>query len=149
MIYYKPFNLKLFQEHDHAAKVIVSNYLNSVCIPTKANPDIYGIDLLSTDNSIGIEVEHNLFWTRKINNTHVNIFARKSKYFLSTAYSSSMIVFLDKPMTTLCLLNGSHIRYSIQSTSHTNLNLYNHNSNSNQLDSVYRVPMKYCKYVNL
>ena len=101
------------------------------------------------DGSIGIEVEHNLFWTRRINNTHLHIFKRKAKYFLSNQYSQSMIVFLDKLMMTLCLLDGVHILNCIKSQSHINLNLYDHNTDSSQLDSVYTVPIKYCKYVKL
>ena len=109
---------------------------------------MYGIDLITPNYSIGVEVEHNLFWTSNLNRSYINVFKRKGKYFINKAYQSC-IVFLDSPLKTMLILNGEHIINAINSNNHTNTPLLNHNNGETEMDSVYRIDINLGKYIKL
>ena len=143
-----PINNFAVTQHDSISRTIVSNYFNSIGIHLVDNPDIYGIDLITPNYSIGVEVEHNLFWTSNLNRNYINIFKRKAKYFINKAYQSC-IVFLDAPLKTMLILHGEHIINTINTNNHINTALLNHNNGETEMDSVYRIDIGLCKYIKL
>lgn len=58
----KPFSQELHAANDPPARKIVKAYLKKQGIIVEDNPNKFGVDLVSADGSLMIEVEHRLPW---------------------------------------------------------------------------------------
>ena len=80
----KPFSKSLHQKNDPQSRKIVKEYLAKQGIIVQDNPDKYGVDLISEDQSLQVEVEHRLSWTNEeFNFDTVNLPERKAKFFVA------------------------------------------------------------------
>jgi hypothetical protein len=58
----KPFDPESFQANDPPAREAVKACFRGFGVELLDNPDIYGVDLISADGSIRVEVERRLVW---------------------------------------------------------------------------------------
>ena len=79
----KKFSNTLFKNNDPKSRQIVKDYMAKQGIKVIDNPNKYGVDLLSEDDSLHIEVEHRLVWTEpEFPFEEINLPERKAKFFL-------------------------------------------------------------------
>jgi hypothetical protein len=84
---YKPFDQTLFRQNDPTARQIVKAYLLKSDISVIDNPDPYGVDLISPDNLLKIEVERRVVWkTPEFPFDTINFLERKALRFQQSAF---------------------------------------------------------------
>lgn len=79
---YKKFDKDLFEQNDLKSRQVVKKFFLSKNIVVNDNPNKYGVDLISDDGNVQIEIERRPAWTT--NNfpyPRVNIPERKTKFF--------------------------------------------------------------------
>jgi len=80
---HKPFSKSLFQGNDPKSRRIVKDYLAKQDIVVEDNPNKFGVDLVSKDGTLHVEVEHRLVWTEEeFPYEEINIPERKAKFFI-------------------------------------------------------------------
>lgn len=78
----KPFSKSLFQANDPKSRKIVKEYLAKQGIIVNDNSNKYGVDLISEDQSLHVEVEHRLIWKDdEFPYAEINLPERKAKFF--------------------------------------------------------------------
>lgn len=79
----KPFNKKLFSNNDPKSRKVVKEYLAKQGIIVNDNDNKYGVDLISEDLSLQVEVEHRNVWTEDVFPfSEINLPERKAKFFV-------------------------------------------------------------------
>lgn len=105
---YKEFSRSLFQKHDPKSRKIVKDYFKRNNIPLEDNPNKFGVDLLSKDGSLQIEVEHRLVWdSNEFPFAEVNVPERKAKYFVE---NHICYVILSKNYSHIGMIDGKTLR---------------------------------------
>lgn len=80
---HKRFNKALFKNNDPQSRRIVKEYLAKQNILVEDNPDKFGVDLISKDGTLQVEVEHRLIWQDEdFPYSEVNLPERKAKFFV-------------------------------------------------------------------
>lgn len=78
----KQFEQSLFDENDPKSRDVVKAYFASRGLVLVDNPDKYGVDLVSEDGELKVEVERRPVWDKdEFPFSEVNILARKAKFF--------------------------------------------------------------------
>jgi hypothetical protein len=78
----KPFDPANFEENDPETRRVVREYFARNLVELVDNPDRYGIDLVSPDGFVSVEVERRVVWTGKdFPFNEVNLPERKAKFF--------------------------------------------------------------------
>ena len=77
----KRFNKSLHQGNDPKSRKIVREYLERNGVIVKDHPNKYGIDLISDDGTLQLELEHRNSWTEEeFNYDTINVPERKAKF---------------------------------------------------------------------
>lgn len=89
---YKKFDKELFNQNDLKSRQVVKKFFLSKNIVVDDNPNKYGVDLVSEDESVQIEIERRPVWVNEeFPYPRVNIPERKTKFF-KTDKTSYVIV---------------------------------------------------------
>jgi hypothetical protein len=140
---YKKFDAALFDNNDPKSREVVKSYLASNGIPVNDNPDKYGVDLISSDGKIKVEVERRLVWKSvEFPFNEINIPERKAKFFKdqSVAY---VIVSVD--YTRIGMIQGKTLTDFIKTDNlKENPNLY-----TSRGEMFFKVPKSAFKWITL
>jgi len=105
---YKKFSKSLHSRNDPQSRRIVKEYFEKNNIPLEDNPNKFGVDLLSKDGSLQIEVEHRLVWDGvEFPFDEVNVLERKAKYFVE---NHVCYVILSKDYSRIGMIDGKTLR---------------------------------------
>lgn len=78
---HKKFSKTLHGNNDPRSRQVVKDYLAQYGLIVKDNPDKYGVDLISDDQLLRIEVEHRLPWVdEEFPYGEINVPERKAKF---------------------------------------------------------------------
>jgi hypothetical protein len=140
---YKQFDQKLFNQNDPKSREVVKTYLAANNIPVDDNPDKYGVDLISTDGSLKIEVERRLVWDYfEFPFNDINLPERKAKFFVE---NNVAYIIVSKDYSRLGIINGKTIKEYI--------NTKNLKENRNRLvdsgELFYKLPKDKFKWVKV
>ena len=102
----KPFEKSLFDENDPKSREAVKVYFASRGLTLLDNEDKYGVDLISEDGQLKVEVERRPVWDKdEFPFKDVNVPSRKAKFF--NAGASYVIVSSD--FTRIGVINNKAI----------------------------------------
>jgi hypothetical protein len=138
----KRFSQSLHDSHDIPSRRVVKEYLAKQGIIVKDNPNKKGVDLLSEDGTVQIELEHRPPWVDEdFPYSEVNVLARK-KYL---GEGKIDYIILSRDFKRLGIITGKAIQpYIIDS------NLHHHrNKNVYEGEYVYKVPVTAFKWVSV
>lgn len=140
---YKKFDKDLFEKNDPTCRQIVKKFLLKNNIVVDDNPNKYGVDLLSEDESVQIEIEHRLSWVKdEFPYSEINVPERKAKFFSSGKVS---YVIVSKNYSHIGVITGEKIKKYI--------NLDNLKESSNKFISsgemFYKIPKTDFKWVKI
>lgn len=143
MGYLKVFDPKLFEENDPKSRKIIIEYFKKDNINLKDNIDKYGIDLITEDQSFGVEVEHRLAWKSKhFPFNTINLPERKKKLFNK---NGTWYAILSKNFLGIGIVNGEVIREIIANQSPVESS----NKYINQGECFYKISKKNFKWIFL
>lgn len=92
---YKKFDKELFNQNDLKSRSVVKHFFLSKNVVVDDNPNRYGVDLVSEDGNVQIEIERRPAWVNEeFPYPRVNIPERKTKFF-KTDKTSYVIVSND------------------------------------------------------
>jgi hypothetical protein len=119
----KPFSKSLHRNNDPKSRQVVKAYLKRNDIVVEDNPNRYGVDLISPDGTLQIEIEHRLVWTTdEFPFDDINVPERKAKFFVqdSVAY-----VILSKTYSHIGFIPGrAMMKYIVDENLRENRNKY-------------------------
>jgi len=79
---HKKFNKNLFKQNDPKSRTIIKNFFKTHNITLVDNKDPYGVDLISEDGSLRIEIERRINWDSvNFPFDEINLPERKNKFF--------------------------------------------------------------------
>lgn len=108
---YKKFNKSLFQQNDPKSRRVVKEYFAKQGIVLKDNDNKFGVDLVSEDQTLQVEVEHRLIWeTDEFPYEEINVPERKAKFFVDNSVS---YVILSKDYSRAGMIDGKELRKHI------------------------------------
>jgi hypothetical protein len=139
----KSFSKKLHRQNDPASRRIVKEYFSKQGIIIEDNPDKFGVDLLSKDGTLKIEVEHRLVWIDDdFPFAEVNVPERKAKFFVE---NSVAYVILSRDYSRLGMIDGKTLRQYI-----VDFNLKESpNKYVKENEYFYKIPRNIFKWVKL
>lgn len=105
---YKPFSASLHKKNDPKSRRVVKEYLQKKDIDLEDNPDKYGVDLISKDGTVKVEVEHRLSWQGpEFPFNEINVPERKGKFFGDKEVSYAI---LNKEYTHIGIIPNKKLR---------------------------------------
>lgn len=139
----KPFSRDLHQSNDPKSRRIIIEYFQKKGIPLQDNKNQYGVDLVSADGAVRIEVEHRISWrTDEWSFPDINVPERKAK-FLSDGVTAYAILSCD--FSHMGIIQGQDVKPFIVDTNlHLNKNKYVKNG-----EYFYKLPISKFKWVTL
>ena len=143
MIYYKPFDKQLFSENDKIGRRnvidMIHQKINVTLIP---NPDKYGIDLLTTDKSIGVEVERIPSWLdEEFQYPTLHFLNRKVKFFKYHTYKKTYMIYVNKIGNRFLIIERQTLLPYIQPDKMQTMKCYTKNTGVIN-DSMFDVPIQ-------
>lgn len=119
----KPFSKSLHSRNDPTSRQIVKEYLAKQGIVVDDNPNKYGIDLISSDGTLQIEVEHRLSWeTETWPFPDINVPERKAKFL---ADGKAQYIILSRDFSHIGIVRGQDVKeYMHDGNLHLNKNKY-------------------------
>jgi hypothetical protein len=107
----KPFSKSLHRSNDPKSRRVVKEYLKRNGIEVEDNPNKFGVDLISKDGTLQIEIEHRLVWTsEEFNFDTVNLPERKARYFTS---NNVAYLILSCDYSRMGMVDGKTLRHYI------------------------------------
>ncbi len=104
---HKKFSKSLHRKNDPRSREIVKEYLNKNGIQVEDNPNKFGVDLISEDGTLQVEVEHRNIWqSEDFPYEEINVPERKAKFFVQQSVS---YVILSKDYSHIGLIDGKEI----------------------------------------
>lgn len=104
----KKFDRTLHQGNDPKSRQVVKDYLAKQGFIVEDNTNQYGVDLVSEDGAIQVEVEHRLPWTgERFPFSEINVPERKAKFFRN---GKVHYVILSKDYSRLGIILGKNIQ---------------------------------------
>lgn len=104
----KPFSKELHRRNDPKSRQIVKDYLKKNGIIIEDNKNRFGVDLISADNTLQVEVEHRLSWKGdEFPFDDVNIPERKGKFFKD---GKVQYFILSKDYSHLGIIDGKTLK---------------------------------------
>lgn len=104
----KPFDAKLFRQNDPKSRKVVKTYFAKRGMVLEDNLDKFGVDLISKDDTLHIEIEHRLVWdSADFPFAEVNVPERKAKFFVE---NHICYVILSKNYTHIGMIDGQTLR---------------------------------------
>ena len=105
---HKPFSAALHKRNDPKFRKVVKEYLKKNDVIVDDNPDKYGVDLISEDGKVKIEVEHRLSWQgAEFPFPDINVPERKGKFFTDKDVSYAI---LNKEYTHMGVISNKKLR---------------------------------------
>lgn len=105
---HKKFSQSLFNRNDPKSRTVVKEYFNKQGIPLNDNDNKYGVDLISEDGTLHIEIEHRLVWTNdEFPYKEVNVPERKAKFFVENHIG---YVILSADYSHMGVIDGKTLR---------------------------------------
>jgi hypothetical protein len=138
----KPFSRELHKANDPPARKVVKEYLKKQSIIVQDNPNQFGVDLLSVDGTLMIEVEHRLSWRgEEFPFEEVNI-PRRKKYL---GEGKIQYFILSYDYSHLGMINGDGVKpYIVDNNLHINKNRF-----VAEGEFFYKVPRSAFRWVKL
>lgn len=104
---YKKFSPTLLKNNDPQSRKVVKEYFGKRKIPLEDNPNKFGVDLISKDGSIQIEIEHRLVWkTPEFPFAEINVPERKAKFFVE---NHICYVILSEDYSHIGMIDGKRL----------------------------------------
>lgn len=105
---YKQFDKSLYRKNDPKSRKVVKKYFLKQNIILEDNPNKFGVDLISKDATLQIEVEHRLVWKSvDFPYEEVNVPERKLKYFVE---NHICYVILSYDYSHIGMIDGKTLR---------------------------------------
>jgi hypothetical protein len=119
----KLFNRSLHRANDPPARAIVKKYLKQKGLAVEDNPDQFGVDLISADGTLQLEIEHRLIWTtEEFPYKEVNIPERKAKFF---ATKSVGYIILSNDYSYIGMISGKELaKHMVKENLHESSNRF-------------------------
>jgi len=119
----KPFSRALHQSDDPQSRRVVIEYFKKKGIPLVENSNQYGVDLLSPDGAVRMELEHRLPWVdEEFQFPEINVPERKAK-FLNDGVTAYAI--LSRDFSRMGIIEGKEVKqYIVDANLHLNKNKY-------------------------
>jgi hypothetical protein len=138
----KKFDRPRFLKSDPQSRKVVKEYYKKQGIVLNDNPNRFGIDLISEDGSLQIELEHRPPWKDEcFPYSDVNIMARKQ--YLQDGNVDYII--LSRDFKKLGIIKGKDLKPYIVDT-----NLHHHrNKDVYEGEYVYKIPVEKFKWVTV
>jgi len=139
----KPFSKALHQSNDPQSRRVIIEYFGKKGIPLVENTNQYGVDLLSPDGAVRMELEHRISWTEyDFNYDTVNVPERKAK-FLNDGVTAYTI--LSRDFSRMGIIEGKDIKaYIVDTNLHLNKNKYVKDG-----EFFYKIPIDKFKWISL
>lgn len=120
---HKPFSKSLFNGHDPKSRTIVKDYLAKNQIMVNDNPNKFGVDLISEDGTLKIEVEHRTVWKEEeFPFALINVPERKGKFFTEECVSYAI---LSENYSHIGMISGKELKkYIVDENLAENRNKY-------------------------
>lgn len=140
---YKSFSKSLHSKNDPQSRTVVIRFFKKKGIPLLENPDKYGVDLISPDGTLQIEIEHRLSWDApEFPFPDINIPERKAKFF---GDDKTQYVILSKDYEYMGVLRGKDMQEYIHNANlHENKNKFVKNG-----ELFFKVPVNKFKWVKV
>lgn len=107
----KRFSATLHQSNDPKSRQVVKGYLAQYGLIVDDNTNRYGVDLVSADGSLQIEVEHRLPWVdEEFPYNEINVPERKAKFFRE---GNVQYIILSRAYDRLGIITGKDIKQFI------------------------------------
>jgi len=114
----KIFSQKLCDENDRPAREVVKEFYSRIGINLKDNPNTYGVDLISEDSSLCVEVECRHVWDEpEFPFDTVNFLNRKMKFVKLHKYNIFEFVIVSYDFKRLGIINRDTLMANIEKTS--------------------------------
>lgn len=105
---YKPFDKSLYRKNDPKSRKVVKKYFLKQNIILEDNPNKFGVDLISKDATLQVEVEHRLVWKSvEFPYEEINVPERKAKYFVE---NHICYVILSYDYSHIGMIDGKTLR---------------------------------------
>jgi len=103
----KPFEQSLHDENDLPAREVVKKfYADTFGAVLLDNPDRYGVDLVTTDYKLSVEVERRPVWeSGEFPFDKVNFLQRKVKFFVNSPYVLADYAIVSKDLKRVGIIN--------------------------------------------
>lgn len=139
----KRFSQSLHESNDPKSRQVVKDYLAKQGMVVRDNPNKYGVDLISDDGSLQVEVEHRLPWTDvDFPFSEVNVPERKAKFLREGVVQ---YIILSRSYTRLGIISGRTIQpYIVDDNLVVNPNKFVKNN-----EYFFKVPTSKFKFVNV
>lgn len=104
----KKFSQSLHRSNDPKSRRVVKEYLAKQGIAVDDNPNKFGVDLISKDGTLQIEVEHRLVWAdEEFPFEEINVPERKAKFFKENYIGYAI---LSRDYTHVGMIDGKTLR---------------------------------------
>ena len=104
---HKQFSKSLHKSNDPQSRRVVKEYLAKQGIIVEDNPNQFGIDLVSADGTLQIEVEHRPIWDgEEFPYSEVNVPERKAKFL---AAGKSQYIILSKDFSRIGIIDAKAV----------------------------------------
>jgi hypothetical protein len=139
----KPFSKSLHSSNDPQSRRVVIEYFRKQGIPLKENTNQFGVDLLSPDGTLQIEVEHRLPWTEaEWPFADINVPERKAKFL---AEGKAQYIILSRDFSRMGIIRGEDVKeYIVDENLHLNKNKFVKDG-----EYFYKVPTDKFKWVSV
>lgn len=139
----KRFSQSLHQGNDPKSRKVVQDFLAKFGIPVKDNPNKYGVDLISEDGSLQVEVEHRLPWVDEdFPFSEVNVPERKAKFLRE---GNCQYIILSRNYSRIGIIRGQDIKpFIVDDNLALNPNKYVRND-----EYFYKVPVGSFKWITV
>lgn len=139
----KPFSKSLHKSNDPKSRKVVIEYFRKQGIIIEDNPNQFGIDLLSPDGTLQIEVEHRISWEgAQWPFPDINVPERKAKFL---ADGKTQYIILSQDYSHMGILRGEDVKpYIHDDNLHENSNKYVRNG-----EYFYKVPTDKFKWIKV
>lgn len=139
----KPFSRDLHQGNDPKSRRIVIEYFRKQGIPMNENPDKFGVDLISADGTLQIEVERRLPWIETDwPFADINVPERKAKFL---AEGKAQYIILSRDFSRMGIIRGEDIKpFIVDDNLRVNPNKY-----VREGEYFYKVPIAKFRWIKI
>lgn len=135
----KPFDATLHEENDLPARAVVKQFYARLGFVLEDNPDRYGVDLVTGDYKISVEVERRPVWeSGDFPFVMVNFLQRKTKFFVDTPYLLADYAIVSKDLKRVGIIDQVKIIDAILTSKATE----KPNRYVNDSEFFYEIPRK-------
>ena len=108
---YKQFDKNLFNQNDPKSRSLIIIFFKRYGINLKDNEDQYGVDLISENGSMKIEIEHRINWNSSdFPFNEINLPERKAKFFIN---GDTSYIIISKDYSHIGIMSKKDISHYI------------------------------------